>query len=463
MRRLLNPSFSMPIAFVVVTLTFLLATGVSQFWAFSIEGPARDIATNAAPSIRHLAAALAQLRHIQALLSGACLDPSAPTLRARLVEVEQRKQDLDDQIHAYLNLPSTFPGEAAVWLDAKRDLTAIDEAIERMTGALAGGDRGAAARTLTTELDPVADRAADALRRAIDLNAAAAVERAARIEEVRERAADVVILLDGFAVVVTVVAALVVGRAISHYQNLQERNAELLRKQVDELEAFAGRVAHDILGPLGGISLGLQAVGRTVAPRSEPLLARARSCVWSIEVIVRDLLAFAVSGARSATSAPLEVAPAVLQVLQDHQSEARAEQIDLRHELDPVPAVACAPGVLVSLLSNLVRNALKHMGAAPVRVVTVRTRDHAGRVRIEVTDSGPGIAPDVVDTLFMPYARGHASDRPGLGLGLATVRRLAEAHGGTAGVDTELGRGSTFWFELPPAEKGAQQLEPAAC
>jgi signal transduction histidine kinase len=181
--------------------------------------------------------------------------------------------------------------------------------------------------------------------------------------------------------------------------------------------------------------------------------------VWSIEVIVRDLLAFAVSGARPAATAPIEVAPAVLQVLEDLQAEARSERVLLRHELAPVPTVACAPGVLVSLLSNLVRNALKHMGAAPERVVTVRTLDHGHRVRVEVTDTGPGVPPGLLDRLFQPYVRGNDPDRSGLGLGLATVRRLAEAHGGAVGVDTELGRGSTFWFELPRAAQGARPRE----
>lgn len=452
MRRLLDPSFSAPVAFLVVTLTFLLATGVSQLWAFSIQGPAADIATNAAPSIRHLAAAQGQLRHVQALLAGACLEPTSPTAQARLAEAEQRERDLAAQVHAYLNLPATFPGETALWLDAERDLAALGDAIDHVATELSNGHPEDAAKTLTAHFDPVADHAAESLRRSIDLNAAAALERAATIQQARSRAATALYVLDGLAVVMTIGAAMVVGRALSHYQRLQERNAELLRKQVEELEAFAGRVAHDILGPLSTVSLGLEMLGRREALQGETALTRARSGVWSIDVVVRDLLDFALSGARPARSAPLDVASTTLKVLEDLQAEATAERVELHHDLAPVPPVGCAPGVLVSLVSNLVRNALKHMGDAPRRVVTVRARVHAARVRVEVTDTGPGIAPDVLKGLFQPYVRGRDPSRPGLGLGLATVRRLAEAHGGAVGVDTALGRGSTFWFELPGVE-----------
>jgi signal transduction histidine kinase len=249
----------------------------------------------------------------------------------------------------------------------------------------------------------------------------------------------------------TLGAAMVVGRALTHYQRLQERNAELLREQVEELEAFAGRVAHDILGPLSTVSLSLQLLERREALHGEAALTRARSGVWSIDVVVRDLLDFALSGARPARSAPLEVASTTLKVLEDLQAEATAERVELRHDLAPVPPVMCAPGVLVSLVSNLVRNALKHMGDAPRRVVTVRAQERADRVRVEVEDTGPGIAPDVLKGLFQPYVRGRDPSRPGLGLGLATVRRLAAAHGGAVGGDTDRGRGSTFWFELPRA------------
>jgi CheY-like chemotaxis protein len=86
--------------------------------------------------------------------------------------------------------------------------------------------------------------------------------------------------------------------------------------------------------------------------------------------------------------------------------------------------------------------------------VTVSHEESAGRVRISVTDTGPGMSPDKVTRLFVPFER-LASDTTGIegtGLGLALSKGLMEAMGGTIGVQTAPGKGSTFWIELPAAE-----------
>jgi signal transduction histidine kinase len=103
-------------------------------------------------------------------------------------------------------------------------------------------------------------------------------------------------------------------------------------------------------------------------------------------------------------------------------------------------------------VGNLVRNAIKYMGDSATRRIVVRVREEGERVRTEVADTGPGIPPETRASLFELYFRGrHERGKEGLGLGLATVKRLAEAHGGSVGVSSEVGRGSTFHFLLPRA------------
>ncbi len=101
-------------------------------------------------------------------------------------------------------------------------------------------------------------------------------------------------------------------------------------------------------------------------------------------------------------------------------------------------------------MQNLVRNAIRHMGEAPRRLVIVRVRSAGRFVRVEVQDTGPGIPELVRRNLFQPFVRGTGTV-PGLGLGLATVKRLAEGYGGRVGFQASPGSGSTFWFELPRA------------
>jgi CheY-like chemotaxis protein len=109
-------------------------------------------------------------------------------------------------------------------------------------------------------------------------------------------------------------------------------------------------------------------------------------------------------------------------------------------------------GRLRQVLLNLVSNAIKYGGRGVS--VTVSHEESAGRVRISVTDTGPGMSPDKVTRLFVPFER-LASDTTGIegtGLGLALSKGLMEAMGGTIGVQTAPGKGSTFWIELPAAE-----------
>src|SRR5262249_60717883 len=102
---------------------------------------------------------------------------------------------------------------------------------------------------------------------------------------------------------------------------------------------------------------------------------------------------------------------------------------------------------------NLLRHAIKHMGQSPRRKVDLRIIARHDRVRFEVEDTGPGLPPELLAQAFDPYVRGPRTSEPGLGLGLATVRRLVEGHDGRYGVSSRLGGGALFWVELPAGDR----------
>src|SRR5262249_21386033 len=118
------------------------------------------------------------------------------------------------------------------------------------------------------------------------------------------------------------------------------------------------------------------------------------------------------------------------------------------HPFEPC-FVACHKGVLTSILTNLMRNAVKYMSDSAVKRVTVRVHERRSLVRIEVEDTGPGGPTRLERDIFEPYVRAEGVTQPGLGLGLATVKRFCEAHGGEVGVRSTPGSGSAFWFTLP--------------
>jgi signal transduction histidine kinase len=168
--------------------------------------------------------------------------------------------------------------------------------------------------------------------------------------------------------------------------------------------------------------------------------------------VVNDLFAFAMGNAGPAPGAHASVKEVLGGVVAETDALAtdRCAQVVVA-PFEASTEVACAPGVLTSMVSNLVRNALKYIGDGPARRVTVRTLQHPDKVTIEVIDTGPGLAPGERAKIFEPYVRGSAAKSTGLGLGLATVKRLAEAHGGGVGVRSNEGQGATFWFDLPRA------------
>jgi len=115
---------------------------------------------------------------------------------------------------------------------------------------------------------------------------------------------------------------------------------------------------------------------------------------------------------------------------------------------------------LKQILLNLIGNAIKYNREGGTVSITC-SRTSTGTLRIQVTDTGPGIAKEHFDLLFTPFERlgAERSTIEGTGIGLALSRRLAEVMGGAVGVDSTVGRGSTFWVEFPIVEGPVDRLE----
>jgi signal transduction histidine kinase len=129
---------------------------------------------------------------------------------------------------------------------------------------------------------------------------------------------------------------------------------------------------------------------------------------------------------------------------------ARAERPALRVEAPPEPIVVLGDQHrLRQVLANLLTNAIKY--SPDGSEVVLRVARAGGEARVTVADRGVGIQPEALPHLFDRFfrAEGAAARAQGLGLGLYITRRIVEAHGGTVGAESELGRGSTFTVVLP--------------
>jgi signal transduction histidine kinase len=225
------------------------------------------------------------------------------------------------------------------------------------------------------------------------------------------------------------------------------RTVELRMK---ELESFAARVAHDLRSPLAPPMFALQRLAART-PDDDPLrssIVRGERSLRTIDSIVSGLFAFAASGAKPDPGASASVLDTLEAAVGEHADSASQRNVKLSLECRDHVRVACAPGVLASIAGNLIGNAIKYVGGSEQARVEVREYVQAHQARIEVIDNGPGVPAGEESRIFEPYMRCSKAGT-GIGLGLATVKRLVLAHGGRVGVVPVPCRGSKFWVELP--------------
>ena len=299
---------------------------------------------------------------------------------------------------------------------------------------------------------------------ALDFDVRTAEAMARDVRAVRASTLRMIVELDALATVIALAAVAIAFRATRRHDRLVNAHNALLAARVEELDRFSGRVAHDVLSPLGTIAAALSLLGRSCDDHARGYIERSQRALERVQQLVDDLLSFARAGAQPDPTAQCSLTD-VLQGLVADLSEAAAERdvevvVDVPRQID----VRCSPGVITSIVQNLVRNGIKYMDSRPTRRVVVRASTVDGVARLEVEDTGPGIPPSIEATLFEPFVRGPHEQVNGSGLGLATVKRLVESHHGRVGVESTIGAGSLFWVELPllpaAAANAARPLEP---
>jgi signal transduction histidine kinase len=444
------------VVFTAVIGSFLATIVIAQVTSRSIGSDADGIVTNSSPSIRDLATLRGATLETELALSEYLHQGGAPSeIGARIDSaVEKVKSGVD----GYLALPA-FPEEQPRHAELQEAWIRFDESVRRTRQEADANDAGEARQMFAGLVDARANRLIDAALRAIEFNAQAGRMLAARITKTRHRTIWLSNALAASCVVLGLAGALLLHRQTRSRRALVEAHAKFLEDRAAELEQFAGRVAHDIRNPLATAVMGADLLLRRVIDEpGKELLNRIVRSLSRATTITTGLLDFARSGARPDPGARTNVQEVIADLAAGIGPDAENARIDLR--FDPVPPVlvACSTGVYLSILGNLVRNALKYMGHTATRRITVRVTAEGEKVRTEVSDTGPGIPEEKLPSLFDAYFRADR-DTDGLGLGLATVKKLAEGHDGVAGVTTASGHGSTFWFVLPRA---GSRCEPPA-
>jgi len=235
---------------------------------------------------------------------------------------------------------------------------------------------------------------------------------------------------------------------------LQELQSELIHmSRFTALGEMASTLAHEINQPLTAIANYLKGCRRLLeksaderAPMLRDAVNQAAEQALRAGRVIRHLREFVTQGEseRNVESLPklIEEASALALV------GAKERGVRVSFRFDPKAPLVLADRIQVQqVLLNLIRNALEAMQEASRRELIVATRAEptAGVVEVTVSDTGPGIAAEIVDRLFQPFV---STKQHGMGVGLSICRTIVEAHGGRIGADSQPGQGTVFRFTL---------------
>ena len=230
------------------------------------------------------------------------------------------------------------------------------------------------------------------------------------------------------------------------------RDNERLQSQYTEIASLAGGLAHEIRNPLSTIALNLDLLLEDLAagesPRERRMLQKVTSlrkqCVH-LERLLNDFLQFARVGSLEQQPADLNVL--VQEFIDFYQPQAKELGIEISpHLAANLPPVNIDFRLFHQVLTNLSRTAQQAMQNGGV--LELQTYSRGDRVMLEIIDTGEGMSPETQAKMFDTFF----STKPdGSGLGLPTVRKIVEVHGGTIQCDSEIGRGTRFSISLPVA------------
>lgn len=256
----------------------------------------------------------------------------------------------------------------------------------------------------------------------------------------------------------------ILGRQVMSQIELRLHIAERTRIE-RAMSEFVSIVSHELRTPLTSLrgSLGLidGGVAGALPPQMAQLVGIARSNTDRLVRLVNDMLDLAriEAGRLDLELRPLDPEDLVEAAFAEIRGLAEQAKVRLTDSADPGrrPVLADRDRV-VQVLINLLSNAIKV--SPPGAVVEAFVGPAAeGKIRLEVRDEGPGIPGTQIRRIFEKFQQLERDDgrrRGGTGLGLTISKAIVEQHGGSIGVESEPGRGSTFWFDLPVCPSGAE-------
>ncbi|MGB2695604.1 MAG: ATP-binding protein [Dehalococcoidia bacterium] len=234
-------------------------------------------------------------------------------------------------------------------------------------------------------------------------------------------------------------------------EDLLAQQAEELRRSNTDLEMFASIASHDLQEPLRTVSSYVQLLERRYASQldddAREFIRYAVDGCGRMHTLINDLLTYARVGTRGKPLEATDCEAVLTDALSDLQRSIEDAQATITH--DQLPSIPGDRAQLRQVFINLIGNAVKFRGNKAPRI-HVSAEQQEGNWLFCVRDGGIGIAPEYHDRVFVIFQRLHGRDEyAGTGIGLAVCKKIIERHGGNLWVESQLGKGCTFYFTLP--------------
>jgi signal transduction histidine kinase len=250
------------------------------------------------------------------------------------------------------------------------------------------------------------------------------------------------------------------ANAIEYQRDALRRTNEELERANQVKSNFLATMSHELRTPLHSIlgytSLLLAEVHVKLNDSGRQYATAIQRAGKHLLTLIGNLLQFSKleAGVERLHLVEVRIAEVVHEVLENQRPLADEKRLRLDAEVEPGLTLHTDATKLKQVLLNLVNNGIKYATQGGVHVLAESRSKYA---YFAVSDTGPGIAPEIQATLFDPFTRGFGSDQPGdgVGLGLAVAKRYVELMGGSLSVKSEIGRGSTFRFSLPSPKSTA--------
>src|SRR5262249_23971529 len=233
--------------------------------------------------------------------------------------------------------------------------------------------------------------------------------------------------------------------------DVQKKTENDLRRANADLEHFAFAASHDFQEPLRMVTIYAQLLdrefGSTLDDSAKSFLKYVLEGTDRMGALLQNLLTYVrASRGTDEPGAEVDCNDVLKDVLANLQIP--IQQSGATIQAEPLPKIMCPRIHVLELFQNLVNNAIKYRGSERLCIRIAADR-HDGEWIFSVQDNGTGIAPEYQRKIFGVFKRLHGNNIPGTGMGLAICERLVEQHRGRIWVESELGRGSTFFFALP--------------